>query len=73
METIEEHSGWTFTSKESKGISVSREITDLNLIDCLYDLRGYDRSEYDLVLKVVYHLGGGIIALTMLAMMKICV
>ena len=54
-----EHSSWTFTSKESKGLDVSREITYANLIDHLYDLLGYDRSKYDLVLKVVYQLGGG--------------
>ena len=38
---------------------MSREITYTNLIDRLYDLLGYDRSKYDLVLKVVYQLGGG--------------
>ena len=41
-----EHSGWTFTAKESKGLGVSREITYTNLIDYLYDLLGYDKSKY---------------------------
>ena len=41
---------------------MSREITYAKLIDCLYDLLGYDRSKYDFVLKVVYQLGRGIIA-----------
>ena len=40
---------------------MSREITYANLIDHLYDLLGYDRSKYDLVLKAVYQLRGGII------------
>ena len=56
METIEGYRGWIFTGKESKGIGVSREITYANLIDRLYDLLGYDRNKYDLVLKVVYQL-----------------
>ena len=43
-------------------MGVSREITYANLIDHLYDLLGYDRNKYDLVLKVVYQLGEGIIA-----------
>ena len=62
-----DHSGWTFTGKESKSLSVSREITYANRIDRLYDLLWYDKSKYDLVLKVVYQLGGGIIALTMIS------
>ena len=61
-----EHNGWTFTSKESKCIDTSREITYANLIDRLYDLLGYDRHKYDLVLKVICQLGGGIIALTVI-------
>ena len=61
-----EHSGWTFSGKESKGLNVSRDITYANLIDHLYDLLGFERSKYDLVLKVVYQLGGGIIASTMI-------
>ena len=64
---LRDHSGWTFTGKESKVLSVSREITYANLIDHLYDLLGYDRSKYDLVLKVVYQLGGGIIAPTVIS------
>ena len=55
-----------FTGKESKGISVSREIIYANLIDYLHDLFGYDRNKYDLVLKVVYQFGGGIIAPTVI-------
>ena len=50
-----EHSSWTFSGKESKGPDVSRDIIYANLIDCLYDLLGFDRSKYIyLVLKVVY-------------------
>ena len=41
---------------------MSREITYVNLINHLYDLMGYDRSKYALVLKVIYQLEGGIIA-----------
>ena len=61
-----EHNGWMFSGKESKCLGVSREITYVKLIDCLYDLLGFDRSKYDLVLKVVYQLGGGIITPTMI-------
>ena len=57
-----ENNGSTFTGKESKGLGVLREITYANLIDRLYDLLGYDRNKYDLMLKVVYQLDGGIIA-----------
>ena len=46
---------------------MSREITYANLIDRLYDLLGYDRSKYNLVLKVVYQLGGGIITPTVIS------
>ena len=46
---------------------MSREIIYANLIDRLYDLLGYDRSKYDLILKVVYQLGGGIIAPTLIS------
>ena len=58
----EEHSGWTFSGKERKGLSVLGDITYTNLMDHLYDLLGFDRSKYDLVLKVEYQLRGGIIA-----------
>ena len=61
-----EHSGWTFSDKENKGSGVSRDITYGNLIDHLYDLLGFDRSKYELVLKVVYQFGGGIIAPTVI-------
>ena len=47
-------------------MDVSREITYANLIGRLYDLLGYDRNKYDLVLKMVYQLGGGIITPTMI-------
>ena len=56
------HSDWSFSHKESQGFSVSRDITYTNLIDRLYDLLEFDRSKYNSVLKVVYQLGGGIIA-----------
>ena len=46
---------------------MSRDITYANLIDCVYDLLGFDRSKYDLVLKVVYQLEGEIIAPTMIS------
>ena len=62
-----DHSGWTFSGKENKGLSVSREITYANLIDCLYDLLGFDKSKYDLVLKVGYQLGRKIISPTMIS------
>ena len=40
---------------------VSRDITYSNLVGLLYDLLGVDKSKYELVLKVLYQLGGGII------------
>ena len=57
-----DNSSWFFTGKERKCMGVSREITYANLTDHLYNLMGYDRNKYDLVLKVVYQLMGGIIA-----------
>ena len=47
-------------------MGVSRKITYANLINRLYDLLGYDKNKYDLVLKVIYQLGGGIIAPTVI-------
>ena len=38
-----------------------RDITYSNLIDRLYDLLGVDNGKYELVLKVLYQLGRGII------------
>ena len=35
-------------------------------VDCLYDLLKYDMSKYELVLKVVYQIWGGIIAPTLI-------
>ena len=46
---------------------MSIDIIYANLIDHLYDLLGFDRKKYDLVLKVVYQSGGGIIAPTVIS------
>ena len=46
---------------------MSRDITYANLINCLYDLLGFDRIKYDLVLKVIYQLREEIIAPTMIS------
>ena len=53
--------------KKAKVSGVSRDITYAYLIDHLYDLLRFDRSKYDLVLKVAYELRGRIIAPTVIS------
>ena len=56
---VEEKSSWSFRSKESLAMRVSKDISYQVLLDQLYEEIGIDRSRVDIQLKVLYKFGGG--------------